>query len=336
MNKKILIGIILSIIISGIVFSIYSTTLNKNIIIDIFTSISPFELFIALIILIISFIFDGIKHYVVFRSLGQQLSFFTALNSCFIAAYFSTITPFSIGGQPFQILYLTKKGVKSSYATQIVFLRLFEMIFLMFLIDLYYLSFLSNRILLGISRKLIILGLILTLISSLSILLSIIFPKFISKIILLVSKIPLISKFVQTDKIKNWFSELDSVIKKIFKEHRNLLFFDLVMMFILLILISFVFFYAINTFTKLNINFFEFFAITNIINAIAFLTPTPGASGGFELVFSKFLESFATNKELIIKGVLFYRFLSYYLILSLGTTILLISTLKEKKRKVSE
>lgn len=330
MNKKIYLWILLSIIISGIVFSFYSSTLNKNIIIDIFTSISPCKFFIALLILLLSFVFDGLKNYIVFKKLGQQLSFFSAVNSCFISVYFSIITPFSVGGQPFQILYLTKKGVKSSYATQVIFLRLFEMYFIMFLIDLYYIFFLSNNLILGISKKIIIVGLILTFTSSLLILLGIIFPKFISKIIILFSKIPLINRFIQIDKINNWFSELDYVIKKIFKEHRNLLFFDLIMMFFLLIITSFNFYYSITAFTNLNINFFEFFAINNIINAVAYLTPTPGSSGGYELVFTNFLKSFSTNKELIIKGVLFYRFLTYYLILAAGTVILLLTTFKRK------
>lgn len=331
MSKKIYIWIILSVVISGIVFSAYSSALNKNIIVDIFTSLPPYKLFIALLILLISFFFDGLKNYIVFRSLGQKISFFSALNSCFVSVYFSIITPFSVGGQPFQIFYLTKKGVKSSYATQVIFLRLFEMYFIMFLIDLYYIFFLSNRMLLGISRKLIIFGLLLTFTFSLLILLSIIFPKFVSKMILLISKIPLINKFVHADKIENWFAELDFVIKKIFKEHRYLLLFDLVMMFFLLALTSFNFYYAINAFTKLKINFFEFFAINYIINAVAYLTPTPGSSGGYELVFSNFLKSFGESKELIIKGVLFYRFLSYYLILIFGTIILLIFAFKRKK-----
>ncbi|MDN5324354.1 MAG: glycosyltransferase 2 family protein [Thermosipho sp. (in: thermotogales)] len=333
MNKKIYVGIILSVIISGLVLFAYSATLNKNIILHILKSISLSHFIFAIILTIFSFVFDGIKHYIVFRNLGQKITLTSAINSCFITAYFSAVTPFSVGGQPFQILYLNKKGVKSSYATQVVFLRLFEMIFLMFLIDLTYIFVFSKNVF-GISKNLIFLGLILTFLSSLTIILSIIFPKFISKIVLLISKIPLIKKFIKAEKIENWFHELDEVIKKIFREHKILLFLDIIMMFFLLMFQSYVFFYALNVFTPLKASFIEFFATVNIVNAVAFLVPTPGASGSFELVFTNALTPFASDKELIIKGVLFFRFLSYYLVLAIGTLILFLPIFKKTDNSV--
>lgn len=330
MSKKIYIGILSSVIISGLVLFAYSTSLNKNIILHILNSVSIYEFILAISLTLLSFVIDGIKHFIIFRALGQKINLISAINSCFIAAYFSAVTPFSVGGQPFQIMYLNKKGIKSSYATQVVFLRLFEMIFLMFLIDITYVFVFSKNVA-GISKNLIFLGLFLTFISSLIILLSIIFPKIISKIILLTSKIPLINKFVNAEKIESWFHELDEVIRKIFREHKFLMFIDLIMMFLLLMFQSFVFFYAIDIFTPLKIKFIEFFATVNIVNAVAFLVPTPGASGSFEFVFTNALIPFATEKEFIIKGVLFFRFLSYYLVLIIGTLIVFLNLFKSKK-----
>ncbi|MBO8160956.1 MAG: flippase-like domain-containing protein [Thermosipho sp. (in: Bacteria)] len=331
MNKKIYLGIIFSIIISSIVLFSFSATLNKNIILHIINSISLDQLVIAILLTILAFVIDGVKHYIIFNSLGQKLSLFSAVNSCFITAYFSAVTPFSVGGQPFQILYLNKKGIKSSYATQVVFLRLFEMIFLMFIIDITYVLVFSKNVA-GISKKLIFLGLALTFISSLFILISIIFPKLISKIIVPFAKIPLIKRFIDAKKIENWFLELDEVVRKILNEHSFVLFIDLIMMFLLLLFQSYVFYYAINLFTEINLKFIEFFATVNIVNAVAFLVPTPGASGSYELVFTNAFKPFVTDKELIIKGVLFYRFLSYYLVLISGTLILLFSSFKKKEK----
>ncbi|SHH30657.1 lysylphosphatidylglycerol synthase transmembrane domain-containing protein [Thermosipho atlanticus] len=331
MNKKIYFGIIGSVVISGLVLFAYSATLSKNIILHILNSITLKELIIAIILTILSFVIDGIKHYLVFKTLGQKINLISSINSCFITAYFSAITPFSVGGQPFQILYLNKKGVKSSYATQVVFLRLFEMIFLMFLIDITYIFIFSKNVA-GISKNLVNIGILLTFLSSFIILLSIIFPKMISKLILTLAKIPLVKKIVNLEKIEKWFLELDDVIKKIFREHPFLLIYDMIMMFFLLLFQSYVFYYAISIFTNINIKFVEFFATINIVNAVAFLVPTPGASGSFELVFTNTLKPFAMNAELIIKGVLFYRFLSYYLVLTFGTIILFLPMFKKIKK----
>ncbi|ANQ53333.1 hypothetical protein XJ44_02195 [Thermosipho affectus] len=327
-KNKIIIGIILSIIISGVILLFYSFSLNKNIIKTIFFSINYKEFLCAIILVLLSFILDGIKHYIVFKTLNQKINLISSINSCFVTGYFSSVTPFSMGGQPFQIYYLNKHGVDSAYATQIVFLRLFEMISLMFFIDLNYIVFLSNKIY-GISNKIIFLGLILTLASSIAILFGIVFPKTFIKLLHTFKKWNFLSKIVNFERLENWFHKLDMVIKKIFNEHKKLILVDFIMMFLLLIFQSYVFYYSISIFTNMNLSFFKFFSITNIVNAVAFLVPTPGASGSFEIVYTNVLSEFATDKEAIIKGVLFYRFLSYYLLIIIGT-IILIPLIKKK------
>ncbi|ABR30094.1 hypothetical protein SU69_01175 [Thermosipho melanesiensis] len=329
-KNKIVIGIILSILISGVVLFFYSFSLNKNIINSIFFSLNYEKFIVAIILVTLSFVFDGVKHFIVFRILDQKIGIFPSINSCFVTGYFSSVTPFSVGGQPFQIYYLNKKGVDSAYATQVVLLRLFEMISLMFFIDLSYIIFFSHNIT-GISQNIIFLGLILTFLSSIVILLGIAFPKTIGKLLRVLKKVKILSKIVNFDKIEHWFHKLDIVIKKIFREHKWLIFIDFIMMFILLIFQSYVFYYSIKIFTNINIPFFKFFSIVNIVNAVAFLVPTPGASGSFEIIYTNVFSSFSPNKEAIIKGVLFYRFLSYYLLIIFGTIILLPFAFKKDK-----
>ncbi|RDI92547.1 hypothetical protein Ob7_00605 [Thermosipho africanus Ob7] len=321
-KKMITFGIILSIIISGIVIFFYSFSLNKNILLSIFSKLSFEKILFSAILMILSFVFDGIKHYIVFKSLNQKISLISSINSCFVTGYFSAVTPFSVGGQPFQIYYLNKKGIKSTYATQVVFLRLFEMILLMFLVDLTYIFILKNNVI-GISRSIITLGLILTLLSSTVILFSILFPKIFIKILEVFKKSKFLNKFIKFEKLENWFIELDETIRYILKNHKLLIAIDFVMMFALLIFQSYVFYYSINIFTELNIPFLHFFSIVNIINAVAFLVPTPGASGSFEIIYSHVLSSFSKKPSLIVNGVLYFRFLSYYLVILIGTLVLI-------------
>ncbi|QTA38846.1 flippase-like domain-containing protein [Thermosipho ferrireducens] len=330
-ETRVIVGSIIAVIISAIVIYIYSFSLNKNIILNIFSSVKLSQIFIAILLTLFAFGFDGVKHYIVLKTLGQEITLLDAINSCFILAFFSAVTPFSAGGQPFQMVYLNKKGVESTYSMNVVMLRFFEMIFLMFLIDATYIFLFSGSIS-GISGSLINLGLVLTLATSIVVILGMLFPKKIARILSLI-RIPFLEKYIDRNSIEEWFYKLDYVVKTTFLEHKWLVFLDFIMMFVLLIIQSWVFYYAIKIFVPVHINFLQFLSIVNIVNTVVFLVPTPGASGSFEFIYSQALAPFAQNTEAIIKGVLFYRFLVYYLVLAVGIIILIVFAKKSATSK---
>ena len=79
-----------------------------------------FFLFLAIMCFVVSEAFIGLRIYALTRKFNKKGNYFTSLKSEFVCQYYSKITPFSIGGQPFQVYELNKKGVKASNAITVV------------------------------------------------------------------------------------------------------------------------------------------------------------------------------------------------------------------------
>ncbi|MCD6450217.1 MAG: flippase-like domain-containing protein, partial [Thermotogaceae bacterium] len=63
---------------------------------------------------------DSFRTYYLIRVLGYKLKYSHALENSVLGFYVSAITPFSAGGQPFQIWHLTKLGLKVEEASIVV------------------------------------------------------------------------------------------------------------------------------------------------------------------------------------------------------------------------
>lgn len=76
-------------------------------------------LLIALGLFVFALIIDSLKYFQLIKKTTGKCKPVTALNTHLIGRYYDSITPFAVGGQPFQIMYLMKKGVSGSKSTSI-------------------------------------------------------------------------------------------------------------------------------------------------------------------------------------------------------------------------
>lgn len=74
-------------------------------------------------LLIVYYFADSMMIYFLIRSSTGQKRFFTAFKVSATGKYFEAITPFNVGGQPSQILSLTKSGFSSGIATSIPIIK---------------------------------------------------------------------------------------------------------------------------------------------------------------------------------------------------------------------
>lgn len=82
----------------------------------------PF-LVIALLVFPILMICDQARYYILIKHSTKRHRPFLAYKTAAIGRYYDYITPLGSGGQPFQIYYLTSRGVKPSSATAIPFAK---------------------------------------------------------------------------------------------------------------------------------------------------------------------------------------------------------------------
>ncbi len=76
-------------------------------------------LLFALIALILNYLFKGLKLAIMCKSLTGNFHFKTCIETGIIGNYYNAVTPFAVGGQPFEIYHLSKHGVHGGVASSI-------------------------------------------------------------------------------------------------------------------------------------------------------------------------------------------------------------------------
>lgn len=290
-------------------------------------------LLFALIILLLSDYFKGLSFYKIAKSSNTNLSKKEAFKLALETNFFNGITPFSLGGAPFQI-YVLKKSHKIDYVngTNIIYcdyaayqLTLIIMIVLLFLINLIF-GIVETPFIINIF---LLIGFIIHLVC----LLIVIFiaseskkdDKFVYFVVKILNKIKIIK---DVDHTKNRISSLKKLINN-YRKNKNLIMwtcFGNFMKLTLFGLIPFICFKAIG----MDISIIESLICSIYVWTIAAFIPAPGASGGMEYSFISLFT--VVLYETAAKSASFlWRFLSYYLMIVVGAIIFVITNAKIKK-----
>lgn len=118
-KRLIIITTISFLIIGGIIYF----TANKDTIRSI-KNININFMLLGLLFYVLEFSFDSIRTYYLIKGTGNKLKLFECYKLVAFQVFFDLITPFSFGGQPFQIYILHKKKVPGGSATTVVITKL--------------------------------------------------------------------------------------------------------------------------------------------------------------------------------------------------------------------
>lgn len=241
--------------------------------------------------------------------------------------FFHAVTPFSSGGQPYEIYSLKKSGLKITDATNvsvqsfITYQIALVLLGLIAVISNYEFDlFLENKML----SKLVTLGFIINLLV-IVVLFLITFTKRISGFILkiIINILDKFHIFNDKEKIKNnlnkYLKDFNDGAKKIFENKFR--FVGLVLLqFISLVslyLIPFVLFIGIDIY----INPLIVIMTSAYVMLIGSFVPIPGGTGGLEYGFIMFFSTFNSSK-IVTAVMLLWRFITYYFGMILGVFVL--------------
>ena len=281
----------------------------------------------ALFFFILGVCFEIAKYVIMLRRLAptSQSALKMAARSVLLGKYYDSLTPASIGGQPFQIFYLHKHGhIKTGTATAIPVFGLIssQIAFLILAIIL----FLSGHI--GEQNPALLIpawfGLLFYAFWPCLLLCTSLFPKATAKCIQAVvkfgAKIHLVKHPEQT------LAKVEHEVKNYAKSVKFILKTKGLFASVLLCSVLFQFFTASIPFFVLTafggqISFIESLATTVAVMSAVCFVPTPGnvgaAEGAFYVVFSALSEGY------VFWAMLIWRFFSYYIYLLLGLFIYL-------------
>lgn len=106
-------------IVTGFIIYYASTSGIKKFSELIYLDVKYIFLILAVLMLLLIIIFESLKLYQLIRHSTRKKRFWLAIKSHMVGRYYDTITPFAIGGQPFQALYLNQHDIKGDVATSI-------------------------------------------------------------------------------------------------------------------------------------------------------------------------------------------------------------------------
>ena len=255
--------------------------------------------------------------------LNKNYPFRKSLKLTLDTQFFNAVTPFSLGGQPYQIYRLKKQGFTIGEGTNIIIQDC--VVYQIALIILGTIAIIANNIL-GIFpddsllKKLVVLGYIVNL-SVVVILFAVAFNKKANKALLnlgvkLGSKLKIIKNeeafLEKSNEFINNFHHSALTLMKSKKHFINIILINLVALFILY-LVPFTLIMGLGEYA----NPFIVVAATAYVMIMGSFVPLPGGSGGLEYGFIEFFGVFALGAKLS-SIMLVWRLLTYYLGIIVG------------------
>ena len=259
--------------------------------------------------------------------------------------FFNGITPFSTGGQPFQVYAFKKSGVKISESTGLLMMNfiifmivtnLFAMLSLIYATKFVTTVPMIALAVVGFTMNFGVLAFLIALATSKRLRGCLVW------IVEHLAKIKFLKKFLEPKipQLTEYFTQVQSAFKSLFKKVHIFL------LCILIKIITMAFYYAITFYILLALHvpvgyddlFFIMCGTSFAITMVVFV-PTPGSSGGIEFAFGSVLANVGGGLSATVSygGMLIWRLLSYYLMMafSLLFYIALEIVFKVKSKKVA-
>lgn len=308
-----------------------------NGIVSILTKIKLSYLFVAFIVLLIADLFKGYALYMVTKEFKQEYRFIDAYKLNLISNFFNGITPFSSGGQPYQVYYLKKNhDVDYSKGTSIVFQNfLTQQIAIVVLTTI---AVILNEIFKFIPidpflKQISFLGYIVNFVIMV-VLLIINYDRngnhfLVRKLMVLLNKVKLLNR-TTLDRTNEYLDGFYKSVKHL-RERKYLLLKGIIFNIITLIGtfgLTLIVFYSAGL--SQHLSFITILIAMNYITLVCSFVPIPGGTIGYEVGFITFF-GFLLKGPILKAGMLLSRFVTYYFITILGGIIFLLDRNRRKE-----
>jgi uncharacterized protein (TIRG00374 family) len=284
------------------------------------------------------FLIDALRTVILSHFLKDPFPIKKALENSILGYFFAYITPFSAGGQPFQIYHLTREGMKSENASVIILTRWVNMLVFLSISSVVFAFKYLKYIKVGIPAldRLIWVIIIASVVFSGTIVFSILFPPVGSLLIRTIKAFhadklygALVRRTLKEDlkSLSEWLSTFYTAVHNIWIKKTYAVILDMAFGIVDLGIIFFVLYRAIinssvMTGTVFHLSFIDLSAIYILLSFIVYYVPTPGASGGVEGGFFAVLSRYG-NSASVMRGILMWRTSTYYYTILLGLIVLL-------------
>lgn len=300
----------------------------------------PF-LVIAFSMLIIALLIDSLKFVILIYQSTRRFRPFLAFKTMILGRYYDNITPSSTGGEPYQIYYMNKRGLKGEVATSVPLMKYiswqigFVFTSFVFLMTNYSYLIVQNSLIvtlawIGLAINSVLLIAVLLLSTSKKI-----GPAIVIGCLRLLSRMKI---------IKNYQSAFRKTMRFVFSYQRCMReftsnFFYFIIQIILacaeiICSASIAYFVYLAFITEGSASFSLVVAITLLCNLAVCFIPIPGQAGAAEISFITVYGNLFTSlgPKVGPLAVVIYRLFSYYAILFIGVCVILYDFLIGNKK----
>lgn len=289
---------------------------------------------IGIFSMIIYISFEAINIGRTLNLLGNKTKFLRNFKYALIGFFFSGITPAASGGQPMQIYYMHKDGIRVGHSTLALLINLTSMQITTISIAIVSVIF-NYKYLNEMLITLLVIGLLLN-ISALSLLLISIFSKKISRWLMKFA-----IKIMKIFRVKN----MDKKIKKIGKELRNYQKSakyiknnkKLILKIFLTTLMQFLIYYSVAywTYKALGFNSYnimEIITMQSVLFATVSGIPSPGSVGVSEGAFIEIFRN-VYSENMVKSATLLNRGINFYVFMFISGIVVIINQIRNKKNR---
>ncbi|WP_041081380.1 lysylphosphatidylglycerol synthase transmembrane domain-containing protein [Thermotoga profunda] len=335
MRTKILIGVILSLGMTALI-SLFGA---KESLLAAFKSIDLRIFSIACCAYFIFMLIDALRTKILLSHNGLKVSYLLCFQNTVLGLYTSAITPFSAGGQPFQIYHLVKNNISIERSSMAIGVKFITSLTLMITTSFFLILFRGKKLISDNSSAFMVYaGLILTsaiyvffllLILSKNFTYRIFTSKFLTKVISRLTKkdIQLVLKKT-VDSLSNYFE----LLKNLWTSSKILLLVNVFLTGLEILLTMSVPYILVLSFGFCKVNYLEFLAAILAMTMVVYFLPTPGSSGGVEGAFYIMFKNLI-SRDIVVATVITWRLITYYTMIALGTLLLskMLLTFKQTK-----
>ena len=341
MNSKYknLINIALMVILLVITISVIFKDNEVEDIIAVLKEGNPVYVFAGLLTILVSWACESLIIYITFRSLEEKIRFIRCLKYTFIGFYYSAITPSSSGGQPMQIVYMSRDGYK--FTSSSITILLVVIVYKVVLLGLIGFTMITNGSFafeyIGMVKWLFIFGVAVNVICiSLYVMIFIssdLLKKIIVKGIGFLHRIKLIRhKQRKIDKITELIDDYEKGTKFIIKNPK-LLIVTLIITVVQRVLLFSIPFIIYKYFGLNDLSYLEIITLQIILNTAVDNLPIPGGIGVTELAF-KVLYSAVFSAAVFVPSMLMSRFIVFYFMLIISAVVTFIAHISSFRKRV--
>lgn len=291
-------------------------------------NINLFWLFVALLFLVLYWVINSVILFKITKRYNPNYKYKKSLRLQIITQFFNAVTPFSTGGQPFEIYILKKDGFTFSESTTIIMQQfiLYQIALvsagaLAVLYNWTFDIFPKNEILKGF----VLLGFLINFFVLISLAILAYWKKldnFVIKIgINILSALHLVKD--KAKKIEEWkekieeFNKGSKLLTKNKKEFFYLLFLSFLELIVLYLIPCFVL-YGMGDFKSVSL--INGFVASAYVMLIGSFVPIPGGTGGIEYGFAQFFGYFVKG-PVLSAALIVWRFVTYYFGLIVGSIL---------------